>query len=125
MSLRALPAHAVDISRRARRHDFLDLAEAQSGAQPSGEAHRLLCFAFGQFSDGRKCGMHHVDGEANRMRKFRIQQQKFRHPQWPKLRRVSLAIGLKGRAGLQQSDPLQIFFALDGLIERLRAGCAK
>src|SRR5579862_5939681 len=116
MRLGALPANAVDIRTSARGQNLIDLAKIQSRLQASGKADGLLRFALRHFSDSAESGMDHVDGESNRVRKFRIQQQKLGHPQWAKLGGISLAISLEGRARLQQSHPLQILFALDGLV---------
>lgn len=47
VGLGALPADAIDIGDGAGGHDFVDLTEAESGAQASGDAHGLLGFALG------------------------------------------------------------------------------
>src|SRR5450631_4913627 len=120
MRLRALPADAVDMSARPRRHDLLDLAETQRRAQTSGQPYRLLRLAFGQLSNRNQRGMHAVDRETNRMREFRIQQQKLCHAQRTDLRRVRLAISLESRTRFQQPHPLEIFFTLHRLIDRMR-----
>src|ERR1051326_8672240 len=118
--LRALPANAVDVSVHTLRHDFFDLAEAQRGAQTSGKTHRFLCSAFGKVCNRRQRSVYHIDGEAYRMRERWIQEQELRHAQGTNLGGISLAVSLKGRTGFQQANPLQIFLALDRLIERMR-----
>src|ERR1017187_1880761 len=47
VGLGALPADAIDVGDGAGGHDFVDLTEAESGAQASGDANRLLGFALG------------------------------------------------------------------------------
>src|SRR5258707_867161 len=95
MRLRALPAHTVDIGARTRSHDLLDLAETQRGAKTPSQPHRLLRLALGQFSNRNQRRMHAVDGEADRMGEFGIEQQKLSHPQRTDFSRVGLAISLK------------------------------
>ena len=91
----------------------------QRRPQPPRQPHRLFRFSFRHLRDRDQRRVHHVDGKAHGMRELRVQQQKLRHPQRPQFRRVRLAIRLKGGAGLQQSHPLQIFFALDCLVQRV------
>ena len=118
--LGALPADAVDVSRGTRGHNFLDLAEAESGLQAAGEADRLLGLALGHIPDGGEGGVNHVHRKADRMRELGIQQQEFGDTQRAQFGRVGFAIGFKRGTRFQQADPLDVILALDCLIEGMR-----
>src|ERR1700744_82628 len=56
--------------------------------------------------------MQPVNRITDRMRKLGIEQKKFNDALISKVSRVDLAACLKGRAGAQQTDPLQIFVSV-------------
>src|SRR5208337_497083 len=120
VGLGALPADAIDVGGGAGGQDLVDLTEAESGAQASGDADWLLRLALGQFGDSSERGVEAVDRKCDRVRKAGIEQEKFRDAQRAKLGGVSFAVGLEGGAGLEQSDPFEILLAFDGLVERMR-----
>src|SRR5271163_4220472 len=123
--LRALLADAVYKRACSRGHDLVDLAETERRAQSPRQTDRLLSLAFCHLGDGAQSGMHLVNGEAHRVREFRIQQEKLSYPQWPQFCRVILAVSFKSGAGFQQADPLEVFFAFYRLIQGESHGIGK
>src|ERR1700722_4086289 len=95
MRLCALPTDAVYVTLRAGGQNFLDLAEAQGGAESAREPDGLFRLSLRQFADGAKRGVNAVDGEAHRMREVRIQQKEFGHAKRSQFSRVGFAVRLE------------------------------
>jgi len=82
-------------------HDFVDLTVAELRAQAACNARGELGAALREVADKMKSGVDAVDGEANRMRKFGIQEQEFGDAQRTNLRGVSLAISFQSDAATE------------------------
>src|SRR6266849_8046666 len=120
MRLPALITDIFQICGCAIGHNLIDLAEAQGGLQSTCQADGLRRLALRQFTDDLECGLHHLHGKTYGVWKLRIQEQKFRHTQWPDICRIYLAVGLEGRATLEQSNPFQVFRAFHSLVRRMK-----
>ena len=122
MNTAALPEDAVQISIETTGRDLINLAEAQRGAQTSGNPLDVRgTAATGFAADFLDCSLQRLGGEANGMRKTLMQHQEFRDAIGLDLGGVGFAVGFKSGAGAQQADPFQVTvlgFAMIRLLKR-------
>ncbi len=73
-------------------------------------------FALGQVANDMQRCVHPVDGKSNRVRKFRIEDEKLGNAKRADRGGVSLAIRFERHAGAQQTNPFEIFGAFYHLV---------
>src|SRR6185436_882942 len=109
MHLPALAQQLLQIGMQSAGHDLVDLTETKCRSQTPGNAFDPLRAAASSFPPDFLNGrFQSLRGEANGMRKARMQDQEFGDSLLLYVRCVRFAIGLECGAGTQQSDPLQI-----------------